>query len=259
MMKFTKDDIITTDKYLNAFPDFYYKTDCFFSESMVWRNKIVTPPPQNLPLLISGHSDISIENYMVDAYNPQIWFSVNNQTTKYHVHSLPLGLTNYTNETDLHPVYGNCDILIDVMNETIETTGLVYMNFNIHTHHERKHIWDLFKDKSWVNLGEIHNTLDGRKTFLREIKSHHFVLCPRGNGLDTHRLWETLYMGSIPIVKRELGYEQFYDLPICFVDNWEDINEQFLENERHRILHTNYAMEKLKIGYWIDKISQFAV
>ncbi len=27
-----------------------------------------------------------------------------------------------------------------------------------------------------------------------------FVACPRGNGLDTHRFWETLYRGYIPVV-----------------------------------------------------------
>ena len=29
-----------------------------------------------------------------------------------------------------------------------------------------------------------------------------FVACPRGNGLDTHRFWETLYRGSYPVVLR---------------------------------------------------------
>lgn len=27
-----------------------------------------------------------------------------------------------------------------------------------------------------------------------------FVLCPGGNGIDTHRVWETIYRGSLPIV-----------------------------------------------------------
>ena len=29
-----------------------------------------------------------------------------------------------------------------------------------------------------------------------------FVLCLPGNGLDTHRVWESLYLGSIPVVPR---------------------------------------------------------
>lgn len=29
---------------------------------------------------------------------------------------------------------------------------------------------------------------------------YRYVLCPPGNGIDTHRLWETIYRGGIPIV-----------------------------------------------------------
>ena len=105
-----------------------------------------------------------------------------------------------------------------------------------------------------VKIGSIQNTIEGRIIFLREIKSSKFVLCPRGNGLDTHRLWETLYMGSIPIVKRDIGYNDFSDLPICFIDQWEQVTPEFLEKEFLRINNHSWNMETLKIGYWIDKI-----
>ena len=35
--------------------------------------------------------------------------------------------------------------------------------------------------------------------FLRAMAGHAFVLAPHGHGLDTHRLWEALYMGCVPI------------------------------------------------------------
>eukprot|EP00965_Chrysotila_dentata_P239975 6203413-Pleurochrysis_carterae.AAC.2 len=37
--------------------------------------------------------------------------------------------------------------------------------------------------------------------YLEELGRYHFVLAPRGNGIDTHRLWEALLVGTIPIVK----------------------------------------------------------
>jgi hypothetical protein len=253
----TKDDIITSDKFLNTFPQLYYNPDCFFSESIVWRNRVVCSPNKDLPIIISGHSDISIEDYLVDVYNPTVWFTTNNQSTRSNVYTLPLGLSNNTTESELHPIYGNIDIVIDVINDSsIVKKGLVYMNFNVDTHHERKKVFHLFNDLPWVKTGEIKNTLEGRKVFLQEIKAHYFVLCPRGNGLDTHRLWETLYMGSIPIVKRDLGYAEFYDLPICFVNDWEEVTEEFLKEEKRRITSILYCLDKLKIGYWIDKIKK---
>ena len=30
--------------------------------------------------------------------------------------------------------------------------------------------------------------------------NYRYIACPRGNGIDTHRFWETLYRGSLPVV-----------------------------------------------------------
>ena len=50
-----------------------------------------------------------------------------------------------------------------------------------------------------------------------------FVLCPWGNGFDTHRIWETLYSGSIPVIKKHKTFEYLEDLPALFIDNYEDL------------------------------------
>lgn len=254
---FTKDDIITTDKYSQAFPEIYFKTDVIeHKESLIWRDSIVYPPLKNAPIILSGHSDYAITDEMVGYYHPKTWYCVNKQTKHSNVFALPLGITNNTNESELHPIYGNIDCMIQVMNETIEYKNWIYMNFNINTYPiERKGIYDLLKDRSYVTIGETINTLDGRIEFLRDIKAHTFVLCPRGNGVDTHRLWETLYMGSIPILRKDIAYMDFMDLPICFVDNWEEINMEFLQKEKERIHNQQWNLDKLKIGYWIDRIS----
>ena len=255
-MNISKEDIITTDKYLQEFPNNYHKTDVIFNNSsMIWRDNHINPPNKNLPLLVTGHSDYPITDNLVDLYNPKIWFCVNKQTRKPNVFSLPLGITNNTNESALHPIYGNLDCMINVMKENVNNKNLVYMNMNISTYPvERQLVWDLFKDKNWITIGKIENNIEGRTNFLRDIKAHTFVLCPRGNGLDTHRLWETLYMGSIPIIRRDIGYTEFEDLPICFINNWSDITVEFLELEKNRITNTNWNLEKLKISYWINKI-----
>ena len=260
----TLDDIICTEKYFNAFPNHYYKTDVFYTNSnFEWRNKVMARPNRGLKLLISGHSDYSIHDAHVDFYNPSIWFTINKQTTNPNVNvvALPLGINNFTNESHLHPIYGNPHCIIQVRNEDIPHKNLVYMNFNIGTFPtERQRVYDLFCDKEWVSIGNIVNTLEGRTNFLRDIKAHAFTLCPRGNGIDTHRLWETLYMGSIPIVKHDVAINEFNDLPICFVNDWREVTVEFLEKERIRIKNSeHYCMDKLKIGYWIHKINDHLV
>ena len=255
-MNITKEDIITTDKYYNAFPHLYYKADVIIlGTEFNWRDNIITPPDKNLQIIISGHSDYAITDTVVDLYNPNLWFCVNKQTNKTNVFSLPLGITNYTNESYVHKIFGDLDCMIMVMQEQIHNKNLVYMNININTYPiERLLVWNIFKDQPWVTIGSTQYSLEGRTTFLRDIKSHTFVLCPRGGGIDTHRLWETLYMGSIPIVKRDIGYYDFQDLPICFIDDWTQINIEFLQREQIRIQNTNWNLDKLKISYWIHTI-----
>lgn len=257
-MNLTKEDIITTDKYYENFRKIYFKADLVvYNNSFDWRGNVVYPPTKNMDVLITGHSDFAIDDSHVAIFSPKIWYAVNKQTDNASVISIPLGITNNTNESGIHPIYGDLDSMIKVMNEKTDKTQLVYMNFNIGTYpQERQLVWELFKTQSWVTIGKIINTIEGRTTFLREIKSHDFVLCPRGNGVDTHRLWETLYMGSIPIVKRNIAHTGLDDLPICFIDDWSEVNEDFLEKEKLRINNNKYCLDKLKISYWVDKINE---
>ena len=145
--------------------------------------------------------------------------------------------------------------MIDKMSQPRNIINLVYMNFDIANFpSERQNCYNNFKDKQWVTIGNIDNTLGGRSKFLENIRNHKFVLCPRGNGIDTHRLWETLYMGSIPIVINEVALNEFKDLPILFIDNWGVISEEFLNKKYDVIVSQNWNFHKLKVGYWKDKI-----
>ena len=84
-----------------------------------------------------------------------------------------------------------------------------------------------------------------------------FMLCPRGCGLDTYRMWDCLYLGCIPIVVKYAGYKDFEDLPILFIDKWEDylsIDENYLNKKYDEMLDVNYNYDKLKFSYWENLI-----
>ena len=38
----------------------------------------------------------------------------------------------------------------------------------------------------------------------KQMRRHQYVLCPPGNGLDTHRYWEAFYWGAVPIVLKSI-------------------------------------------------------
>jgi hypothetical protein len=54
-----------------------------------------------------------------------------------------------------------------------------------------------------------------------------FVICPEGNGIDTHRLWEALYLKTIPIMKKNKisPFLKKINLPILVLNKWTDLLE----------------------------------
>lgn len=255
----TESDIITSDGYWQTFPQHYYKTDCLhFDRGVLLHNSLILPPAHSGggKLMIAGHSDYPIDDEIINRYMPRTMWCINKQTTKPNVFSLPLGITNHSFEMENHP-YGNLSIMLEVRQEPRVRKNLCYMNFSIWTYpQERQRVWELLCGKEWVTVGEQLHDLEGRKQFLRDLKSHPFVLCPRGNGLDTHRLWEALYMGSIPVVRRDIGYNDFTELPICWVNDWTDVTPEFLEYELERIKSGRFDMNRLKLSYWIERIRE---
>jgi hypothetical protein len=95
------------------------------------------------------------------------------------------------------------------------------------TNDERNEIFD------WKRIK--HNSLDYFEghispTKFADITSRYlYVACPRGNGTDTHRFWETLYRGSIPVVKRSKWSDSIQNLKIPFIQlsSWDF--EEFME------------------------------
>ena len=124
------------------------------------------------------------------------------------------------------------------------------MSHNINTNiKERIIVFNLLKDKKFVT-----NQSTNFDLYIDNIYNHKFVVCPEGNGIDTHRTWETLYLNTIPIEKRNINNSFYTDLPICFVDSWEEITEEFLNKEYLRIKNTEWNINKLKMEFWKNKI-----
>ena len=80
------------------------------------------------------------------------------------------------------------------------------------------------------------------------------VICPRGAGVDTHRFWECLLLGAIPVVLNQdhCGrLAQNLDLPVISVEAWSDLQDrQFLESKIDGIRQTDWNLGPLTAGYW---------
>ena len=92
-------------------------------------------------------------------------------------------------------------------------------------------------------------------SFYEDIAKSKFMICPRGCGIDTHRMWDCIMLGCIPIVKRYHGHKGFDDLPILFVDNY-DVTEELLNETYEAYSKKTFCYEKCTMEYWIDKVTR---
>lgn len=60
--------------------------------------------------------------------------------------------------------------------------------------------------------------------YMRAMDNHKFVVCQRGNGLDTHRFCEILLMGSAPVVLHSELDDMYEQFPCLIVDSFDAID-----------------------------------
>ena len=67
-----------------------------------------------------------------------------------------------------------------------------------------------------------------KEKYLEFLTDCRAMLCPRGNGLDTHRVWECLAKGTWPIVQdnahTQLLLRQYPSLPLLTIDSPQDLD-----------------------------------
>jgi hypothetical protein len=209
---------------------------------------------RNRVVLVSSESDRPITKEFLERCLPQIahWFSTNIQTKDERLSALPLGLAN-----------SYCDITLKApliaahSRPFAERSRWLYVNFRTTSnpavrepvmHHFRR-----LRNADWVTVQEGGLSFE---TFLEEMTSHRFVLCPPGNGIDTHRLWEALYGRTIPVALDHPAMDAFRDLPILFVEDFRQLTPDFLAREYERITSSKWTWQKLFLPWWRDRIHE---
>jgi hypothetical protein len=190
-------------------------------------------------VLVTHNSDHEIgERFLpwLDAAGDKLecWYAQNVTISHPKLVPLPIGIAN---SMWLH---GNLGTLHDRIAawEKMRKTQLVYLQFNPATHPARRQAWDKLR----TGFPHLLTQPPAAKPFgqyLDELAVHQFCVCPRGNGIDTHRLWECLYLGVIPIVERSLHTEYWQKtcgLPLVLVDDWLEVTEARLVDEYPRLV-----------------------
>ena len=146
------------------------------------------------------------------------WCGQNICFDHHKLHFLPIGLANSMWE------HGNLSLFNDnffINNSNNFKMKKVYFNFSIDTNKEKRQVcYDAFKNKlEWLqNVQPIQNQL--------RLKEYEFCICPEGNGVDSHRLWEALYLKTVPVIVESefTNILKKQEVPLVVLENWEDFD-----------------------------------
>ena len=85
--------------------------------------------------------------------------------------------------------------------------------------------------------------------YMHAISSYKFVVCMRGNGIDTHRFCEILLMGSVPVVEHSGLDDMVSQFPCLIVDSFDTIDTsqfQWDVSKYEAFLDVFWLRDKLK-------------
>jgi len=176
------------------------------------------------------------------------WFTIHPPERRHEkVFPIPLGIIQYN---DLYEKRGEAHRHF-LKYRKAKRDKLLYMNFTDWRNPERKRIRDLFLTKHFCDNG-----FPCRFTqYSKETAQHKFIVSPPGLGPDCYRVYESLLVGTIPIVQHSYLDYMYEGLPVLFINEWEEVTEEFLEAKYKEMTSRKYNPEKLYMEYWVSYIA----
>lgn len=164
--------------------------------------------------------------------------------------SIPLGIENFRWGVNGNPRFmkdrgsiavSKPRILFGPLGKTHRIREIVTRDFDGNSKH-----WDFFRGRIKPQY------------FDRLSKEYTHVAAVRGNGVDTHRLWESLYRGVTPIVEKSAWWDSLSEIfpEVEIVDSWtrENVFEVLARSKPSTSFRRNPA---LWMPFWENKINKF--
>lgn len=194
--------------------------------------------------LITHNGDEPIDSRHQSVLNhPRLvtWYGTNVNIHHPKLQSIPIGIPN--------PQWIREEIYREA--KDAERTALIYFNsFAKGNNMKERSVCENMLNKFGLHMPERIGVVE----LMQEYKKAFFVPAPNGNGIDTHRLWECLYMGAIPIVTRSINADYYRDMPIVFLDKWEDFDAAVFTEDLYNKMW--FQSDKLNFNYWKNLIQQ---
>jgi len=174
--------------------------------------------------LVLHNSDKAFERQNLDLFTiaPKLShiFTQNMNVVDDRVTPIGIGVANSQWPHGKTNVIGNIGLANPKKREHSKTSKSVFFNFNISTNSRLRR--DCYNKV--VNYAPFIPSQSFDK-YIENLATHMFAICPEGNGIDCHRLWECFNLKVVPICKKNLLFGAFHNMsyPIYLIDNWTDL------------------------------------
>ena len=201
-------------------------------------------------------------------------FIQNNEYDHPKVHIMPIGIRDCGSVVAMHQRFhhsclyekGVSMLRRGAWNSAVDVRPIkCLLCFSLWTHPSRQECYNLFAGASSFvyNLNDaavIHTRQAAAANPFEKVPASvvydktlesRYALCPRGCGVDTHRFYECIYLGCVPIVVRthtvfDRLYHPVTGFPCLVVERWQDVTEELLDARypdcfaRMREFHARY-------------------
>lgn len=160
--------------------------------------------------VIIHNSDLPFTEEKLELLRKHVYhvFAIN--TTFYHprVTTIPIGFAD-----------NQLEFLRDFTPTQCERDIEIYLNIKVrHNPEKRGACVSAFEHDTRV----FHRDRVSVPEYYSDLCRSKYVLCPEGTGIDTHRVYESILCGAIPVVLRNSLSHIYEKLPVCIVDRWTD-------------------------------------
>ena len=213
--------------------------------------EIIHPKISNRYILITHNSDREISINEIKLADNKIikWFAQNlTDSSNESLNFLPIGLENLRRLK-----YGRKKWF---RRNVDKKTKYILSSFNELTN---------FEERSGIAKSLVNNLIDYKEfssvsSYFNNLIDYRYVICPAGNGLDTHRVWESLLLKIVPIhkINNFTLILKNNGVPGLYIENWEDLNNY--TREQLDKYYADFNEEDFKkfssTDYWLNKFSK---
>lgn len=193
--------------------------------------------------LITHNSDLTFDSNILKELKPFVKhiYCINSVVTDNCLTKIPLGFSD------------RLSVIIDKVEILNIKKNLVYLNFYHNRNKERLDCLDYFRNFDWIFYENDIPNID----YYNSLENSKYSLCPIGTGLDTHRFYESIYLNTIPIIKRNKLSDLHEKFPCIIIDSWNEINKEFLvknyDDNLNQLINWKKNNDWLNPKFWIKK------